>query len=61
MSLEAELLHNRNRIEDTSRALKVAEWVQKKTLETLMDYLQDEEDMILQEMDLINANKRKNG
>jgi hypothetical protein len=59
MSLEAELLHHRNRIEDTSRALKIAEWTEKKALELIMDSLQDEEDMILQEMDLVNANKRK--
>ena len=61
MSLEAELLHNRNKIEDTSRALKLAEWKEKEALLILMDVLQDDEDMILQEMDLINANKRKNG
>ena len=52
MSLEWELAHNRQRIEETSKALALAEWKEKEALGVLMDVLQDDEDFIIQEMNL---------
>lgn len=57
-ALQAELLHTRNKINDTSRALKLVEWKEKEALECLIDVLLDDEDMILEEMDLIQANQK---